>query len=113
MVGGFPLKAATVLRDTVECNPTVSRWLLAGPGALTAAVTIIAAMPLWWPPGTAGVDNIVYPLLLTPLIWSVVFIYTCLEENLTRGVLVIGSATIVQGFAAGLALLGVIGGHAP
>ena len=49
---------------------------------------------------------IAFPIILTPLLWAVPFFYAVLEENLVRGTLVLGLATLVQGLAIAVALLG-------
>ena len=83
-----------------------TRWLLAGPGALLAAVATMCVMPLWLPRGAAGVTNLAFPIILAPLLWAVAFFYACLEENLVRGSLVIGGAVLVQAAVAVLAVAG-------
>ena len=65
-------------------RPVTTRWLLAGPGALLAALATMSVMPLWLPRGAAGVTNLAFPIILAPLIWAVAFFYACLEENLVR-----------------------------
>ena len=55
------------------------------------------AMPLWVPPGAAGVNDVAFPIILTPLLWALPFFYAVLEENLVRGTLVLGLAILVQG----------------
>ncbi len=86
-------------RDTIEARPVVARWVLAGPIALLAALATMAAMPLWVPPGAAGVNDIALPILLTPLIWAVPFFYACLAENLPRAALILVGATLAQALA--------------
>ena len=84
----------------------VLRWLLAGPVALAVAFVVMAAMPLWFPQGAAGIDHLVLPLILFPAIWAAAFFYACLAENLVRaGVILIG-ALLVNGAAAGWAVWG-------
>lgn len=93
------------MRAAVLAHPVATRWLLAGPGALLAAVLFIASVPVWLPGGAAGIDNIVYPVILAPLFWAVAFIYTCLEENLPRGAAVIAAAILLQGIVVAAALV--------
>jgi hypothetical protein len=83
----------------IRARPVAARWLLAGPGALALALVTMMAMPLWLPAGRAGVDDIVYPIVLAPLIWALAFFYACLEENLVRGTLVTFGAVLLQGAA--------------
>lgn len=96
------LRAAEAIRR----HPVLTRWLLAGPGALLAALATLTAMPLWVPPGAAGVNDVAFPIVLTPLLWALPFFYAVLEENLVRGTLVLGLAILVQGAALALALVG-------
>ena len=96
----FPAAAA------IRRRPVLARWLLAGPGALLAALATLMAMPLWVPPGAAGVNDIAFPIILTPLLWAVPFFYAVLEDNLVRTTVVLGLAILVQGLAVAVVLLG-------
>ena len=84
------------LRAGILARPVTTRWLLAGPGALLAALLFMAATPVWMPGGAAGIDNIVYPVILAPLFWVLAFTYACLEENLPRGAVVIAAVIVLQ-----------------
>lgn len=86
----------------VEARPRLTRWLLAGPGALFGALLLMAGMPVWLPAGEAEVNHLVWPLVLTPLLWALVFLYTVLEEDLVRGVIVVAASSAVN-----LALIGL------
>lgn len=83
----------------------LARTLLAGPGALITAVVAMAAMPVWLPPGTAGIDNLVFPLVLFPLIWAAAFFYACLDENLIRAAVTLLAATGLNGAVVAWAFL--------
>jgi hypothetical protein len=96
--------------QAIRKRPRIARWLLAGPGATVAAIAIMAAMPAWLPSGAAGVDNIVYPLVLVPLIWTAAFLYAVLEPSLPRGVATIGGAVVANALVAILAASGVFAG---
>lgn len=65
-----------------------SRFWLAGPVTLIVAVFVMAAMSLWLPQGLAGIDHLLVPLVLFPLIWTVIFFYVILENNIKRAWLV-------------------------
>lgn len=67
----------------------ILRWIMAGPLTLVAAVASMASTPLWWPPGIAGIDNLVFPILLFPAFWAVFFFYALMEPKPWRGVLVL------------------------
>jgi hypothetical protein len=73
------------------------RVLLAGPIAILVALTLLAGMPLWLPGGAAGIDNLVIPLVLAPLIWAALFFHACLDRSLKRVALVAGVLFVVHG----------------
>lgn len=60
------------------------RVFLAGPGAIIVSLVVVGGMPLWLPRGAAGVDNLVLPLVLIPLIWAALFFHACLDRRLAR-----------------------------
>ncbi len=67
------------------------KWIricFAGPGAVIVALVVMAGMALWLPGGAAGIDNLVLPLLLVPLIWALLFFHACLDARLDRVALV-------------------------
>ena len=84
----------------------VLRWVLAGPVALALAYLVMAAMPLWFPEGAAGIDHLVLPLILFPAIWAAAFFYACLTENPGRASVVLMGLLLVNGAAAGWAVWG-------
>ena len=84
------------------------RWSLAGPGALAAAVSVTGAMPLWFPAGAAGLDHLVLPLVLFPVLWALALIYAVLEENLARASLALLVVTTLNGGAAAWAVWGPV-----
>jgi hypothetical protein len=98
--------ARAALTAAVAARPVTTRWLLAGPGAVLAALATMAVMPLWLPRGAAGVTNLAFPIILAPLVWAVTFFYACLEEDLVRGIAVIGGAVMAQAAVAVLAIMG-------
>jgi hypothetical protein len=72
-------------------SPRIRKWTrigFAGPGAVIGALAIMAGMSLWLPRGTAGIDNLVLPLVFLPLIWAGLFFHACLDARLGRVVLV-------------------------
>lgn len=76
--------------DLPEPPKRRSRWrtlalvFLAGPLALITSTLVMMAMPLWFPPGPARVDNIIVPLLVYPLIWACLLFHALLDEKLLR-----------------------------
>ena len=89
-----------------EKRSLVVRWILAGPVAVAVAVAIMAAMPLWFPEGRAGVDHLILPLILFPAIWAVAFFYACLTENLSRAGVTLMGLLLINAAAAGWAIWG-------
>lgn len=60
------------------------RIFFAGPGAVIVALAVMAGMALWLPGGAAGIDNLILPLVLVPLIWAGLFFHACLDSSLAR-----------------------------
>lgn len=86
-----------------EGNRRARKWLrglLAGPIALIAACLLMAGGALWIPPGKAQVDNLVFPVVLFPLLWTALFLYSCLDKKLGRAYAIVGALS-----AANAALL--------
>ena len=71
--------------------------MFAGPGAVLVALVVLAGMPLWLPAGAAGIDNLVVPLVLAPLIWAALFFHACLDRKLGRVALVAAALFLVHG----------------
>ena len=94
---GAARKARRRVAGAIEANPVAARWLLAGPVALLASLATMLAMPLWRPEGAAGVDGLVLPIVLTPLLWAVPFFYACLESDLPRCATVLAVLALGQG----------------
>lgn len=46
------------------------RWYLGGPGAFVLSVLLTAVLPLVMPAGAGGIDHIVMPVILFPLLWA-------------------------------------------
>lgn len=73
------------------------RFLLAGPGAICVTIVVMAGMTLWLPGGRAGIDNLVLPLVLAPLIWAVLFFHACLDRNIGRVAIVALALLLTHG----------------
>lgn len=97
---------AQAWRSRPALRRIVIRTALAGPGALAVAVAVMAAMPLWFPEGVAGIDHLILPLVLFPAIWAVAFFYACLTENLGRASVILMGMVVVNAGAAGWAIWG-------
>ncbi len=85
-------------------TPRARRWIrvgFAGPGAVIVSLVVMAGMALWLPRGVAGIDNLVLPLVLVPLIWALLFFHACLDSRLIRIALVaIGLFALHAGLVA-------------
>lgn len=82
-------------------TPQAQRWTriaLAGPGAVIVSLVVMAGMALWLPGGAAGIDNLVLPLVLVPLMWAGLFFHACLDRRLGRVALV--ALLLLAGHAA-------------
>ena len=76
----------------ISNKKTWLRWIFAGPLTLALATLFMMGMAVWLPAGVAGVNNIVVPIALFPLIWVVVFFYACVEPKMSRmAVVIVGS----------------------
>jgi hypothetical protein len=77
-----------------------SRWIrigFAGPGAIVVAVVMMAGMTQWLPQGSAGIDNLVVPLVLLPIIWAALFFHACLDRDLRRVAVIALGLLLVHG----------------
>lgn len=74
-----------------------ARIFFAGPGAVIVALVVMAGMALWLPEGTAGVDNLILPLVLVPLVWAALFFHACLDRKLGRVAIVALGLLLVHG----------------
>ena len=86
-------------------------WLrvaFAGPGAIVTALTVMAGMSLWFPGGAAGIDNLVLPLVLAPLIWAALFFHACLDSRLARVVIVALTLLAIHGGLIAAKFLGAL-----
>lgn len=62
----------------------LARWILAGPGAIAVAVSVLIGMPVWFPAGAADVNHIMMPMVLAPAVWGLAFFYAVLSDRLWR-----------------------------
>lgn len=81
---------------SMPARDTILRWLMAGPLTLLAAVVMMASMPLWLPVGSAGIDNLIFPILLFPAFWAGFFLYSLIEARPVRGIGIIMAIIIVN-----------------
>lgn len=85
------------------------RFWLAGPVTVVVSVLIMAAMSLWLPEGNANIDHLIVPVILFPLIWSTVFFYVILENNMKKVSLIMALLFLGNGLAVTASILGWLG----
>ena len=90
-------------------HPAAARWILAGPVALLAAILFMAAMPLILPPGAGGIDHLVMPVVLFPLIWAIEILYPVMTSRLDRAAGLLYAAILVQSVVVVGAILQIWG----
>ncbi|MEM9617954.1 MAG: hypothetical protein AAF936_08345 [Pseudomonadota bacterium] len=56
----------------------------------------MAAMPVWFPRGAAGIDHVAFPLVLFPAFWAIAFFYALLTERLARASLFVLVLTLIN-----------------
>ncbi len=88
----------------IRTHPVATRWVLAGPVVLAVSLLFTMSLAVVLPAGPAGVDNIVWPLVLAPVLWAMLFIYVCLEESLQRAAAILGVAGVLSAVSVTLAL---------
>ncbi len=81
------------------------RGLLAGPLSFVCAVLVMSGGALWLPGGKAGIDNLVLPIGLFPLIWTLLFLYSLIDPRLGRAYAVVGGLLLLHGAMIALHLL--------
>lgn len=72
------------------------RALLMGPFVFVAACLTMAGGALWLPHGSAQVNHLVLPVVLFPLLWTGLFLYSCLDARLLRAYAVVGLLTVIN-----------------
>ncbi|MEM0945016.1 MAG: hypothetical protein AAGI70_13840 [Pseudomonadota bacterium] len=82
------------------------RWILGGPATLIGSLLSMASMPLFLPEGPAGVDHLVFPIVLFPAVWAALFLYASLEGNLRRGAALFTGLIVAQSLLVASAFVG-------
>ena len=82
------------------------RGLLIGPLSLVAACLTMVGGAVYLPEGQAHINNIVLPVILFPLLWTVFLLYACLDKKLARAYAVIGVLVLVNAALVAQHLLG-------
>ncbi|MEM8774663.1 MAG: hypothetical protein AAGF53_06490 [Pseudomonadota bacterium] len=77
---------------------TISRWLLAGPGALIAAILAMGGSTQWVPSGPAEIDHFMFPLLLFPGIWAFFFFIAIMFDHVWKASILILGITAIHAY---------------
>lgn len=93
-------KSRIVRATSIEAHPRGWRWVLAGPVAILLAILSMAALPAALPQGRGGVDHLVLPVMLFPLLWSLFLVWPVSTDRLRRcaityGVLCVAFITLI------------------
>lgn len=83
-----------------------ARYWLAGPLTLLVSILMMATSSLCLPRGKAGVDNLVYAMVLFPVIWAVIFMYVVLESDLKRAAGILFGLFFANALLVGLSISG-------
>ncbi|MEL6186514.1 MAG: hypothetical protein AAFU79_17975 [Myxococcota bacterium] len=76
--------------------PTVKYTLLSLFAAFVASIVIVAGATKWLPPGAAGVDHIVLPIIFFPVVWIVAGLGVYATRRRRRAWSVLGALTGVN-----------------
>lgn len=90
----------------IRAHPVAVRSFVAGPMTIAGAIVVMAAMPLWFPPGIAGIDHLILPILLLPGIWAALFFHAILAANVWTALWVQLAIILINGGAALMAASG-------
>ena len=66
----LPRRGQSWIETRVDRHPTRWRWILGGPVALVLSILAMAGLPTVLPAGAGGVNHLVLPVVLFPLLWS-------------------------------------------
>ena len=64
-----------------NAHPRRTRWISAGPLGFVMAILSMASLPHGLPAGAGGVDHLVMPVVLFPLLWAVLIVVPVLPER--------------------------------
>lgn len=77
-------------------HPLAARWLLAGPVSFLTATLFMASMPFVLPAGGGGIDHLVMPVVLFPLIWAVAVFVAVIMRAPSNAALYLYAALAVE-----------------
>ncbi|WP_227268772.1 hypothetical protein [Roseobacter weihaiensis] len=70
--------------SAIDGHQTLWRWIFAGPAALVLALLAMASLPFALPAGRGGVNHLVLPVVLFPVLWTAFVILPVATRNLPR-----------------------------
>ncbi|MEM6891555.1 MAG: hypothetical protein AAF636_26055 [Pseudomonadota bacterium] len=83
-----PRQGQIWIETRVDRRPTLWRWLLAGPLAFLMSILAMAGLPTVLPTGAGGVNHLVLPVVLFPLLWSSFVVWPVAALHIGRVALV-------------------------
>lgn len=90
----------------LNARPLRTRWITAGPLAFVLAILSMASLPHGLPEGRGGIDHLVFPVLLFPLIWAVMIVLPLLPEQPGRVLVLYGSIILAEAASIAFGILG-------
>lgn len=99
-------RKATQSGTWIAAHARQARWVMAGPGAVIVGLLFMAALPVILP---RGMNGLVFPVVLAPLIWAAAFFYVILEENVARAALAMSTSIALLLSIVLLSVTGALG----
>ena len=101
----LPRRGLSWIETRVEQRPILWRWLLAGPLALILGILSMAGLPMVLPAGAGGINHLVLPVVLFPLLWSVFIVLPVSTARVGRMAMIYGGLTVLLLFIIAMAFL--------
>ncbi|WP_147112515.1 hypothetical protein [Tateyamaria sp. syn59] len=83
-LGTLPCRGQHWITTRIDRHPTRWRWILAGPTAFILSILAMAGLPTVLPAGAGGVNHLVLPVVLFPLLWSSFIVWPVASTALPR-----------------------------
>lgn len=96
-----PAPQSNAVARWITGHSVVFRYILAGPLALLAAILSMAGLPLVLPGGAAGINNLVLPVVMFPLLLTGFILWPVATQNVPACLL--GMLAIILALVATIA----------
>ncbi|MEP5759084.1 MAG: hypothetical protein ABJ327_07205 [Litoreibacter sp.] len=63
-------------------RPTLTRWVLAGPLGFILSILSLTGLPHLLPVGAGGVNHLLLPVILFPVLWTIYIVWPVMTERL-------------------------------